>query len=120
MEPLEFKCKLSKNYIEYKCNPNSQLNSDVFMEYYNIDHLKIKPFFVLLRTSIDALTKKGYKKIVQRVQMDDWNELKSNNKWKMRNIETLNNLVTVIIECNIEDALECISKGLGFVESSHN
>ena len=26
MEPLEFKCKLSKNYIEYKCNPKSELN----------------------------------------------------------------------------------------------
>ena len=117
MESIEFKCKLSKNFIEYKCDPKSDINSDVYMEYYNIDETRVKPFFVLLRTSIDALTKKGYKKLVQRVHMDDWNALKGNTKWNMRKIETFNNTVTVIIECNIEDAIVCISTGLGFTSN---
>lgn len=113
MEPVEFKCKITKNHIEYRCNPDPNKDGDIYMEYCYIDQEKPKPFFVLLRTSINSLTKKGYTKLVQRVTMDDWIVLKNNTKWQMRATETFNGLVTVVIECNINDAINCISNGLG-------
>ena len=107
IEIFEFQCKLSKNYIEFKCYKNEH---EAHMENTYIDAGLYKLYFVLLRKSIDELTNKGYNKIVQLVTTEDWNNyLKKDKRWKIKN----KNPPNYIIECNIDHALGCISKGLG-------
>ena len=108
----EIKCDLSKNYIEYKCNNQG----DAFMEYTYIDPSLPKSFFGLLRSSVDFLKEKNITNIVQSVLEDDWNKfLVKNDKWKIRTKINVDNseMKYVIIECKINDALNCISSGLG-------
>lgn len=108
---FDYKCKVSKNTIEYKCY---KMEKEAHMEYCFIDPNIYKSFFVVLRESIDSLKKKGYNKIVQSVSEDDWNNyLKNNNKWTIKNVVKYANNVMYVIECDIDNALECISKGLG-------
>jgi hypothetical protein len=106
----EFKCELSTNCIEFRCKKNY----DAFMEYTKFDQELPKSFFVLLRTSIDFLENNKYKKIVQTVSEDDWNNfLSKNDKWTIRSKMIYNMQNYFIIECKISDAIYCISSGLG-------
>ena len=111
VEPLNFNCNISKNTIEYKCYKSEK---EAHIEYSNIDPDIYKSYFILLRTSIDTLKSKGYEKIVQLVTEADWRNYLKNTKWNIRNEKYLpSNDKCYVIECNIDDALECISKGLG-------
>ena len=87
------------------------------MEYTNIDLSLSKSFFVLLRTSIDFLKINNYKNIIQTIRENDWNSfLSKNTKWRIRSKMEYTGINYIIIECEIDDALYCISNGLG-VES---
>lgn len=111
IENFDYKCMISKNAIEYKCYKKEK---EAHMEYYFIDQNIYKSFFLVLRTSIDALKKKGYTKIVQTVSEDDWNNfLKKDNKWNIKNTVQYPNAAFNVIECDINNALGCISRGLG-------
>ena len=110
IESFEFKCKLSKNVIEYKCYKNEK---KAFMEYSFIDPKLPKSYLVLLRTSVDKLTLKGYKKIVQTVQEDEWHKFLKKDKWQLVTKVKYPIGNCCIIECDINQALGCISRGLG-------
>lgn len=111
IERFEFNCKLSKNCIEYKCYKKEK---EAYIEYNNIDPDIYKSYFVILRKSIDNLIEKGYEKIVQTVNEDDWNNyLKNDKRWKIKNIIRYTDVNCYVIECSINDALSCISRGLG-------
>lgn len=113
MENIEFRCDISENVIEYRCSKDGN-NKDIFMEYTHLDPNLPKSFLVLLRTSINSLKLKGYTHLVQTVYKSDWdNFLKNNKKWKIRQTDIVGGIEIVIIECKIEDAIECIGSGLG-------
>lgn len=110
MECFEFKCKISKSIIEYKCYIEEK---KAFMEYSYIDPKIPKSYMVLLRTSIDQLILKGYEKIVQTVLEDDWHKFLIKDKWQLINQIKYPAGVCCVIECDINQALGCISRGLG-------
>lgn len=110
MQRFEYKCKLSKNVIEYECNDETK---EAFFEYTEFDANLPKTYFVLLRSSIDALKNKGYKYIVQKVSQEDWRSLSQDKRWKIKNVQLIENRLYYVIICDINDAIECISKGLG-------
>lgn len=113
-EHLVYKCKLSDNVIEYKGFRGS---GEAYMEYTHIDPRFYKAFFVVLRTSIDSLKGKGYQKLVQTVTEEDWQGLQ-HDKWRLRGkILHAGGLTVLAIECDLDDALECISRGLGLNSS---
>lgn len=115
IERLDFHCNLSKNVIEYKCYKKEK---EAHIEYNNIDPTLYKLYFVILRISIDNLTKKGYEKIVQSVMEEDWNNyLKNDKRWVIKYIIKYPNMNCYVIECGIGDALGCISRGLGLTSS---
>ena len=111
IENFTFKCKISDNCIEYKCYKNE---GEANIEYNYIDTNIPKSYFVLLRVSIDSLKKKNYKKILQKVYVDDWNKYLKDDNWKIRSSVQDNDINCHIIECDIDDALGCIARGLGF------
>jgi hypothetical protein len=101
-----FKCNISKNEIEYTCDIANKI---VYFGETNIDPKLPKGFFLLLRTSIDEFIDKGYKRFVQTISPSEWETLlKKNEKWKL--IEKHSEYY--VIECDINDALFNISKGL--------
>lgn len=111
MEKFKFECKLSKNYIEFICDPVSK---KIYMERCDIDYDNPRLFFILLRKSINTLTqsKNKYTTFVQQVTKTDWDtDLKKNDKWSL--CGRVESELYVTIECNISDALYCISSGLG-------
>jgi len=109
-EHLDFKCPVSKNVIEFRC---FKKNRDAYMEYVNIDYDVPKAFFVILRQAIDKLKNLGYDRIVQTVLEEDWNNSLKHDKWVIKHVDKgIQNLY--VIQCNIDDALENISYGLGF------
>ena len=113
-ESFNFKCKLSNNCLEYNCHKESKT---ACISYSNIDPNIPKLYFVILRVSIDALKEKGYEKVVQNVTQDDWNNYLSKSrckdKWKIKNTTKYDTIDLYTIECDIDDALACISSGLG-------
>jgi hypothetical protein len=111
IENFDFKCDVSKNHIVYTCYKNTM---EAFMEFSYIDPKIPKGYFAVLRKSIDALKAKGYTKLVQTVTKDDWDKYLKNDKWKLKDTFTHPTGVCNIIECNIDDAIGCISRGLGF------
>lgn len=117
MDHREFKCDVSESLIEYRCAIDK---SEIFMEYTVIDSNIPKSFFLLVRKSFDIFISEGYKKFVQAVPLEEWEQfLKSNDKWTLRRIENTENhngkFKFAIIECDINDAVGCIGSGLGFV-----
>ena len=114
-EDFSFQCKISQNCIEYKCN---KITMEANIEYSNIDTKIPKAFFVLLRTSIDALKNKGYKYIGQLVTQDDWENFLKNDKWTIINEIKYPTMTCCVIKCEIDDALGCISRGLGLNNKS--
>jgi hypothetical protein len=111
IERLDFKCEISDNMIEYKCYRKER---EAHIEYSHIDEKVYKSYFVLLRTSIDALKKKGYEKVVQMVSEDDWTKYLKGDKWKIKRTIKYRDINLHIIECDIDDAIGCITRGLGF------
>ncbi|AYV83526.1 MAG: hypothetical protein Hyperionvirus8_10 [Hyperionvirus sp.] len=111
IECLEFRCKISKNVIEYKCQKKEK---KAFMEYSFIDVRLPKSFMVLLRSSIDQLREKGYVGVVQSVLEDDWNKFLKKDKWKLvERVKYPAIGVCCVIECEIGDAIGCVARGLG-------
>ena len=112
IERFEYKCKISKNQIDYKCYKNEK---EAMIDYNVIDpNISPKSYFVILRKSIDSLKNKGYKTIIQLVTEEDYMSCLNNGKWKIRNKINYTNTKCLIIECPIDDALIAISNGLGF------
>ncbi|AYV81274.1 MAG: hypothetical protein Harvfovirus24_10 [Harvfovirus sp.] len=110
IECLEFACKISKNVVEYRCEKKEKR---ALMEYSFIDSKLPKSYLVLLRTSVDKLIEKKYEKIVQTVTEDDWENFLKKDKWKLVAKMKSGALNCCIVECDIADALGCISRGLG-------
>ena len=111
IETFIFSCKISTNTLEYKCYKNEK---EAYIESSNIDPNIYKSYFIILRKSIENLTSKGYEKIVQSVSIADWDDyLKDDKRWKIKSIVKYFNVDHYLIECNIEDAIGCISRGLG-------
>jgi hypothetical protein len=107
---LEFKYKFSTNYIKFKLI--EELN-EVWMEDVNIDYEHPKIFFLLLRNAIDKFIEQDYKYFIQTVLKEDWEYIKQYN-WQIKT--TNDTSPTVIITCDINDAMVNIAKGLGFTE----
>jgi hypothetical protein len=107
MEEKKFKCDVSDNVIEYRCFKTLK---QIQMDYVFMDEHLPKSFFVLLRTSIDQFVKDGYQTFVQSVSKEDWEAfLKSDEHWKIKE----DTGYYLIIECNLDNAIGCISRGLG-------
>lgn len=113
MEDLDYKCKLSNNRIQYICYKE---NGEAHMEETYIDERIPKLFMLVLRSSVEDLANKGYKKIVQTVPTSDWQQYLQKDKWKLR--KTLANPEFSIIECDLSEAIGCISRGLGFTANT--
>src|SRR5690348_16823718 len=111
MEYDEIKCEISDSIIEYKCDKDKK---DVYIEYNYIDPNIPKSYFVILRAFVDKLTNKGYKRIIQSVAKEEWEQfLQCDKKWKI--VEKIENKICTVyvIECKIEDYLGCVARGLG-------
>jgi len=105
---IEFKYKFSENKIIFKLFEDT---NEVWMEDVNIDYDNIKIFFLLLKNAFDKFTEMGYKIFVQTVLKEDWEYIKKYN-WTIK--ENIADSPTIIILCNIEDAIYNITSGLGF------
>lgn len=106
-----FSFPISKNYINFTFN---KIKYECYMEDFNIDTNNIKIFCIILRHSIDFLESKGCKKLLQLVNCDDWNEYLLHDKWEITNsFQNIDAKKYYHIQCNIEDALYNIGKGLG-------
>lgn len=107
MEEVTYQCSVSNNLIEF------QLEKEIAYCINNyIDEEYLKAYFVLLRSAIQDLQNKGYKKMNQVVSEDEYNQyLKNDNRWTI--IQTNQLFETIVIECDLESALECICKGFG-------
>lgn len=104
-QQLIFQCPISKNRIEL-----SLINDTVNCEYNYIDYEFYKAYFLLLKTAIEKTINDGYQKFNQLVTKDDYNNcLKNNDKWKIIGQDDILNTFT--IQCNLNDALECILSG---------
>jgi len=110
IERFDFRCKISENSIEYKCYKKEK---EAHIDFHKIDQTLSKSWFVLLRESINALSSKGYQKVVQAVMEKDWEQFLKNDKWTIKKTFTQNGIVIHIIECDISDAIINIAKGLG-------
>ncbi len=107
---VEFKYKFSTNYIKFKLIEET---NEVWMEDVNIDYEHPKIFFLLLRNAIDKFIEQNYKYFIQTIMKEDWEFVKQYN-WQIKNTNEIS--PTVIISCNINDAMINIAKGLGFEE----
>ena len=107
---VEFKYKFSTNYIKFKLIEES---NEVWMEDVNIDFEHPKIFFLLLRNAIDKFIEQNYKYFIQTILKDDWEFVKQYD-WQIKNTSEIS--PTVIICCDINDAMINIAKGLGFEE----
>ena len=110
IERFDFQCKISENMIEYKCYKKEK---EAHFDFHKIDQTLYKSWFVLLRESINALKTKGYLKVVQAVTNDDWERFLKDDEWKIKSTFTQNGITIHLIECNIDDAIYNIAKGLG-------
>ncbi len=105
---VEFKYKFSNNCFKFKLIEDK---NEVWMNDINIDFENPKIFFLLLKNAIDKFTSNGYKIFVQTILKEDW-EIIKNLDWEIR--ENKSNTPIMIIECDINNALINIAKGLGF------
>jgi len=113
MECIEFACEMSNNKIEYQYSKNGS----VYMEYTKFDNNYPKLFFILLRKSIDEFKKRGFKKFLQSVTKEDWDNYLINDKmWTLVNTIEQYNTSICIIECDLTNAIECVGRGLGIKE----
>lgn len=113
IEEYEYRCKISQNMIKFRCYKKEQ---KALIELMNIDENIPKLFFVQLRASKDDLQNKNYKKIIQIVSEDDWNNYLSKSNWTVvqKFQYSYQEGSYYRIECDIDNMIECISTGLGF------
>lgn|SRR5690606_26738338 len=105
MITLRYDCDLSNNSIVFECCTKTKI---ALMDKATYDEKIPKMFFFVLRDSIEDLEKKGYTKICQKVSREEYDEcLKDNKKWQI----IYEDKTGMLIECNIEDSLECIAMG---------
>jgi hypothetical protein len=65
---------------------------------------------VLLRNAIDVAIEKGCKTFVQMVYRTEYKEyLEDDERWEIVN----STVETVVIKCDINDAISCIARGFG-------
>lgn len=106
-----YTCPLSKNLIEFHIENNIATTG-----YMTLENKNVKLFFLLLQKSVSELKLANIIKVRQYVSVTDWHDfLKENNKWSL--LES--NSETCTIECHIDNALYCISKGFGLSETNN-
>ena len=111
MESIYYKSIIGKSEICIEFRVNKE--KDAYMEQVKYEPEHVKSFFIVLKNAISDLEKKGYKKIVQTVSLQEWIQFLSENKnWTVRNLNNMYEYVN--IEVPIENALESIVKGFGF------
>jgi len=107
----KFSFPISENYITITYYQNKY---EAHMENTFIDPSNIKIFCIILRHTIDFLTEIGCKKLAQLVTQDDWDQILCYDKWEINNIvNSIDSAIYYHIECDINDALFNIGKGLG-------
>lgn len=107
---LVFTCPISKNRIEFRLEEETK---SVYCEHNFIDEPMFKAYFVLLRGAIDTVLQKGYINFVQMVLIDEYKEyLEEDDRWEIIDKNIMLN--TLLIQCKLTDAIECICRGLGF------
>lgn len=112
MEKKIYKYDLGNIFINFSVNFKK---SEAFMEDYYYEPKYIKLFLLTLKKAIDDLKIGNVKKIIQKVNISDWNQfLKKDNNWKM--IEENKYYDYCLIECDIEQVYYCMLKGLGIYE----
>ncbi len=102
-----FRCKLTNSWIQYEIE-----DSVADMKTFNFEFQNIKPFFSLVRDSIDTLKNQGISKIRQMVTYDDYNNfLKDKTKWNLVFDDKMHDCY--LLECPIDDFIFNFSKGHG-------
>ena len=105
---VEFKYNFSDTFIKFKL---IEEKNEVWMLESKIDYVNSKIFFMLLRNAIEKFQKDNYKTFVQTILKEDWDLIKNFN-WKIRDNNKSNPFI--IIECELDKALENIGRGLGY------
>lgn len=107
----------TNNYYEYNDSKNgiyiyfilNQYNKSIIFNRYEFSPENIKLFLIGLNLCITTLKDKGFKKFIQKVTKDDWeNYLQFNKNWELIYID-----LGYIIMCDISKASESIFEGLG-------
>ena len=102
-----FNDKITENYIVIV-----KENNECWMEKYYLDSENVKLFVATIKEAFDKIKKEGCDKFIQYVDKCEWDGfLKTNKKWSILNDEN----GIMLICCNIDDAVECIVRGFGFV-----
>jgi hypothetical protein len=105
---VEFKYNFSDNYLKFKL---IEEKNEVWMDEVNLDYQQAKIFFLLLRNAVDKFLNDGYKTFVQTILKDEWDIIKNLN-WKIKENKSTSPLL--IIECDLDKAIENIGKALGY------
>lgn len=114
MESRVFNNEFGNIRIEYILD---KLSKNVIMIDIQYNDKYIKLFLLTLRDSIDTLIDENYKGFIQYVPKEDWeNYLKKDKNWIFLSED--DNICKIY--CNIDKAIECISRGLGIFECSTN
>lgn len=94
------------NYIELEWSKNVCWINNMY-----VDPDNVKLFFLLIKTSLAKMEKKGCEKYQQLVSVDDWNLfLKENKEWRILSENTENN--SLLIECDIKYSHELLIDSL--------
>ena len=101
---IRFTCENSDNIINYELINNICVMIDIYIDYNNI-----KLFFALLKFSINSLKDNNITQLQQYINKSDY-DLLDKNKWQI--VKDDNNIL--LIQCEINDAVENIAYGLGF------
>lgn len=104
---ITYKCKITGYSVDFDVDYE---NKKATIEYINTDYKHVKPFLILMRSSIDSLKEGGITHIVQGVLKDDWeNHLKGKTDWMVT--DSFNEGVT--LECSIDSFLKNFATGIG-------
>jgi len=111
----EFNCAITKFKINYEIEIEYKYAIISFPNYFEIvNESNYKAFFLLLRGSIESMKKKNIKKIRQYVTNQDWLDvMKNKTSWKIVDICNFEGIPYLVVECDINDALENIGKCFG-------
>jgi hypothetical protein len=97
-------------YIEYIIK-----NDEALMERSYFPPEYIKAYIFLLNKSILDLEQKNIKKLVQRITVEDWDtNIKFIDIWKQKKYLYNEQEDTVVIYCDIQNAMNAILKAFGF------
>lgn len=102
---LHYRCKLTDSWINYQIT-----NNTADMKMFDFKFENIKPFFVLVRDSIEELKEKNIKFIRHMVLKDEYDKiLKNKTTWKIINYDPIYN--AYLLECKIENFLKNFGVG---------